>query len=863
MDGRALRGFLGKMAQIAVYTRDKSRLADFEVLYKIASTHSGTSSIDWTPEQITAFERVKSVAASADFLVPFDPSRQLYLLVDACDVGYGGWLAHLHEGATTNFEPISTFSGKWSDAELNYTIPEKEITAIRVAAERHRYEMLGRMTVVFCDNSAVVQILANGSSSPVARLRNTAAELMGFHFVVRHLPSSLNSVADAFSRDPRFSLGFDLLIAARVNSALRAAAVGAQTPLRIESVHVAAIFLIVALDYTISALTLASTEYLAPALADTREALRRLVQQQGEDDEFALIRRVAAGSERPNLVDKDAWRAAEALRPTFDPEHQNALFVAIDGARRLAVPDGSRSAVVAQLHGEAHICAADAIKLARRLFWWPTMTRDIRQTVLACAQCQRINADRRQAPGNLGDVEAGRTPARAHEWELDSFDCGATLGSFRVVAVLERYSGCVFSLVVETASADDAYAAYCTLIVRPHGHPRSVCVDNGTEFLGVFDEELRKAGVAIVRGLPENHHHVARLERSNRDRLNRLTHMYLANSQVAPRDAAEMQRWLDTADAAHNATPTLSGYSPHELLTGRQRLISLASLVPDNMLQVLDGDATTKPIGDSVRLHRAALAVLDDARMKALREARAAIERAHGAHHADAVDLLPGDLVLVRTPSRERDGADKVTKRLQFSGVWRVQSYDAERLAVVVKPMMPVPRYTSTSSDVAPIELDHEITVHVSDVRHFIEATPIDSDRIGAPFDAGQPLLGQPFLNVGPDDNSGQADYELVAARAMKAAVSRMLSSEQQARISDEIEKAFAELERRAQASLRDGRAPPPQRAPSQRRRAQPAGAADRPAPEEERRDESEAAKAPLAVPRFRSKSRRACRCRI
>lgn len=256
--------------------------------------------------------------------------------------------------------------------------------------------------------------------------------------------------------------------------------------------------------------------------------------------------------------------------------------------------------------------------------------------------------------------------------------------------------------------------------------------------------------------------------------MNRLAHMYLANNNVAPRDDTQLQQWLDIADAAHNSTPTLSGYSPHELLTGQQRLLSLASLVPDDLLAALGTSlgspnwTPNKTIADSVRLHRAALSVLDEARaqarLAARLAARTASEKAYGQRHAGPRVFQVGDLVVARIPPSERDISDKVNKRLAFSGIWRVAKVNPDRESYVIRLLFPVTTYSDKANP--PIEVDKDITVHAEDLRDFIEGAPMDSDNLATSFNPKSPLGTAWFTS--PDSPEHVA--------AVKAAVNRQPS---------------------------------------------------------------------------------------
>jgi hypothetical protein len=622
-----LRSFLGMMAQIASHVLIH-KIAEINLLHTAASNlHTSVSNVEWTPELSTAFNVVKDTASKPETLVPFDETRQVFLLCDASDDGYGAWLCHLAPD-TNRLQPIDIFSGAWTAAQRNYTVPEKEAAALRLCCERWRYELLGRTTIVLCDNNAVVQLLANGTTSKAARVRNTIADMIGFDFVMLHIPTHENLVADALSRDPRFGAAF--ADAVRALSTTRATTEADE--LRVQSMAISLPVAPIVDIHSPSSATPpppatagigAALDYLAPPFSDTRAALINLVEHQQRDPALATLRRVANNESlptnpRPSPSIRRQWRRATQLKPFFDAAHAGALFVVPPGAnyRRLVVPDGQRDNVIAEIHGPAHINAVATAKVAATLFWWPGMDAQIKNTIRGCAACQRVNAPRTRTPGNLGDVERDRVPIRLTEWEIDTFHVGHELGSGLAISVVERFSGFVMSKVVPSSSASDAIAAFTDLVLRPFGVPRRIFSDNGSEFLGVFAQELRRLGIEHIVGLPDNHHAVARVERHNRDRNNRLAHMYLRNGQRRPESNAALQHWLDIADTVANSIPTSSGYSPHELLFAQRRIVSVAALVPDDMLRAIADigtDATTDLVSQ-IRLHQTALAVLDEAR---------------------------------------------------------------------------------------------------------------------------------------------------------------------------------------------------------------------------------------------------------
>jgi hypothetical protein len=642
--------------------------------------------------------------------------------------------------------------------------------------------MYGRTTHVFCDNAAIVQILSNGSSSPEARIRNTAAKLIGYKLIVHHMPGALLRAADALSRDSRFKVPIV------DNEPMSPSRPTLQIKLFDSNVAMAAAVL--SIDELLN-----SNEELAHRVAagttDVHTRLKSIIALQQSDPGFELLRKIAAGSQpTTEQAHSAAWRLACRLRPHHANigDWKNALFVCINDEFRLAIPDGMRSNITRLVHGPSHLGANYSVELACRYFWWPSMYSDIRKSVKACAQCQRVNGNLRQAPGNLGDSEALGPPARCGQWEIDSFAVGATLDGHRVITVVERFSGCIWSLVVESASAEDALEAYITLIERPHGHPRRVFVDSGSEFLGAFKSHLQANGVEIVVGLVENHHHVARAERTNRTTLNRLRQFYLMHDGEAPSSKAVLQRWLDTITATHNSIPrSVGGYSSAELLYGYNRLSALASLVPDEVISSLvnfgdDHTPASSTLVESVRRHRAALLLLDEDRALWRARERAASEAAYAKRNGAPRDFKVDDLVMARVPPKDRDDANKFNDGLEWCGVWRISKLLPERQSAVLQLLMPIINYQNA------VAVDEEITVHVSNLRDFIEGSPIDSSELNAPLDVSALPVGMPSMqSLNPSEFSAMT----------RAAVERLLTNKQRDRLHRELDAAAEQLSAR------------------------------------------------------------------
>lgn len=797
-----LRRFNGKLAQLYPFGVSANS-PEMHLLHDMASPKlAGGQKLVWSREADKAFLTVKGMLVKLCSTVPFSPELALFLLIDASNEGYGAVLAHL-DYVKKCFVVIRVISGRWTAAERNYTTPEKEIAVLLVASSRFYYMMFGRRVFVLCDNAAVVQILSNGTNSMNVRIRNTAAKLLGFQFVVIHLPGALNTAADALSRDPRFSSQSgkrDADAPAEVNADTESISLSptcAPVQLELYAPQTALVGAVLSED-EMTADVAAPQQQPAQrsALADILESTSRMqamvAAQRADPDLFLLLKMAAGESPSASEAASEAWREACRLEPIFRNDWHGALFVHVSGAQRLVVPDGIRGHVVRLAHSASHLSDDNTVAYARRFFWWPTLRRDIMQAVAACAQCQRVNADLRQAPGNLGNAEQFGPPARCSTWELDSFNIGTALDSYRVLVALESFSGCVWAFVVESASASDALEAYINIVERPHGHPRRVFVDRGTEFAGEFEKHLKRNGVELIVGLVDNHHHVARVERANRTILKDLRQIFLAHNGEPPQNKAEAQEWIDVVTATLNSMPRRGGgFTRAELLFGFNRLSSLGALVPDSILSALDhvDGSNAKSLADLVRVHRAALLLLTQYREQYRAEAREASEAAYQRRHGPIQAFEVGQLVLARTPSKERDAADKINRGFEFTGPWRIISVHADRQMCELRLLFPLTTYGDKVEQ--PLEINKVISVHFSDIRDFVEGTPIDTDALLSPLAVGAPPTATPW---------GEAVQSAEHSVLMRAAVERLLTNEQRARLQLELDAASEQFVQRMRA---------------------------------------------------------------
>lgn len=833
---RELRSFLGLFNQIGAHVarRVVSLLAPLQDLIKGAKGVS-VAKLDWNEEADRAFVGVKDALSDITAIIPFDGDRPPFILTDASDVGVGAVLAHFDEHER-HFDLVDAISHRFSPTEQRYSTPEKEGVAMCIAFVRWRHYILGRLTIVLCDNKPLVELLKNASCSPSIRFRNMASRSLGLNLLVVHAPGSLNTAADALSRDPLFCKQLETLSASEKKRSLR--------QLLSEEMKVSEFDRPLLVDCdgdetqknVVSAVSTVNNVQEVPVVEKLRSpviVLREQLSDSGAWLALEWLRDVAVAGQLDLVCDpsdpsvlssvvirliraqsNDVWTKRLLAEYSNDNDGDTdgdddepsvaviagVVFVRLEcGSLRLALPDGLRNELVALAHGPSHRGPKATFEMLATVVYWPNMKQQVMDAARSCAQCQRVNAPRRLSFANLGDAEMGTTSDRFRAYEVDTFHLGPELGSRIACVVIERFSGWRAAMLLPNHSSAALLSAFYSLVVRPFGVPRLILCDGGKELFGDFADEMVRAGVKVERGLPGHHRLAARVERANRDLNGRLAHMWLAHGSVSITDDVA-QKWLDIASNAANVTPVgSSSISPFELLFGRQQLISWSSFASDEISETLERGGDLQA-ADHVRIHRAALAALSDERALLRNQRRKAAEKAYADGRRPIAFFEAGDLVMVRAPERFQDGVNKNLKRLDFIGVFRVTHFDERHQNVTAKLLMPAPLYHELNgAEVGPIELDFELTVHVEDVRRFEEGISLDSSQLVSPLHVSSGFArdlerwNSPFF---PSDNDEDSS-ELEVTQAISEHMRRLLTEEVSRRANARLKKAVQLLKRR------------------------------------------------------------------
>ncbi|CAJ0968449.1 unnamed protein product [Ranitomeya imitator] len=162
-------------------------------------TKKGADVVNWSSAAVEAFQELKRRFSSAPVLCQPDVSLPFQVEVDASEIGAGAVLSQRSSDGSV-MKPFAFFSRKFSPAERNYDVGNRELLAMKWAFEewRHWLEGAKHRVVVLTDHKNLTYLESAKWLNP--RQARWSLFFSRFDFVVSYLPGSKNVKADALSR---------------------------------------------------------------------------------------------------------------------------------------------------------------------------------------------------------------------------------------------------------------------------------------------------------------------------------------------------------------------------------------------------------------------------------------------------------------------------------------------------------------------------------------------------------------------------------------------------------------------------------------------------------------------------------------
>jgi len=269
-----------------------------------------------------------------------------------------------------------------------------------------------------------------------------------------------------------------------------------------------------------------------------------------------------------------AYTSDPVCRNLLSNECRNSLYTLhnrlIFSGNQLYIPasDEIKSTLIKEAHDSAvagHMGITRTLELLSRSYYWPKMTKDVREYVSTCPSCISIKPRNDHPPGLLQPI-----PHPQRRWQLVSMDLITQLPRSRtgfdaIYVIVDKCSKMIHILpTYTTVTAPELASIFFREIVRHHGLPSSIISDRDPRFTSSFWSELwKRLGTHLAMSTAYHPQSDGQTERANRT----IEDMLRAYVNLRQDD---WDHHLTAIEIAYNnSRQSSTGYSPYFLNYGQ------------------------------------------------------------------------------------------------------------------------------------------------------------------------------------------------------------------------------------------------------------------------------------------------------
>ena len=590
---------------------------------------------EWEKEQEEAFVKIRALLTSPPLLIHPDIGGHFHILTDASDTACGAAVCHQMNDI---YRPIAFWGCTLRDAELNYTVTEKEALAVVKSLKNYEDMLHGAKVTIVTDHKPLLPLLQAAYKAPSARLRRWALAISDFDFEIQYEPGATHFLPDYLSRvhhdSPREGewepeVGCELF--------------------RLES--------------------------------ETNElTLSSIIGEQLKDKECASLMAYLERGELPSDGD-EARRVMDlsdhmAVLPPgvlcrYNRWNRQKHKKHVQLKDRMVVPPSMVARVLRLLHNDilagGHVGASALTTKVTEKFYWRNMNADIADYVKACDTC----ALRRRAPHYKALAKSWDRPSRP--WEVVQCDFIGPLkrandGSRYIMTFIDLLTGWPEAFCTKDQTAKTAAEVFLYGIVCRYGKVDRLHTDRGATFLSDLFREITsrlacKQSFTTGR-MPTGN---ARVERMHKT-LENIISYYITDDHKTWPDLVPVALWT-----IRSTVSVRTGYSPHTLLFGKDP-ISMGLPDKGEIPESLNDNEFYMQTRDTIALFRH---MADDVMKIYEKDLRDRIDT-----KARPTDFFEGDLVYMYDPLVSVNKQSKFSNR--YTGPFRVIEVKGDHLVRLV-----------------------------------------------------------------------------------------------------------------------------------------------------------------------------------
>lgn len=567
-----------------------------------------------TPERMHAFKELKTALTTAPVLTIPDMAQPFTVITDASEFDISGILLQ-------DEKPVAYESRKLKPAECNYPTHEREMLAAVHCLRTWRCYLDGQPFKLHTDHKPL--LLFEDQPKLSSRQARWMQFLTLFNFEW-HYTKGKENPADFLTRMPTAVLNVLTRSKQREKTAGGEEGRGPKR-LRIQD----------------------KTQLPPAKKAKSGKSTKKSVRFAESPTEESR----AESSDKINglaeAIARDPWFTnANNVRPL---KCRNGLYY-LNGKLVIPADDALKRSIISEYHdppARGHPGIARTAEHILRNYWWPGLTKDVKDYISTCDHCQKNKSKTVKPAGLLQPM-----PIPRGKWESVGMDfivglpC-SKLGNDSVMVVIDRLSKMVH-LIPTTSSVTAAEVArlFVENVVKLHGLPKSIVSDRDKNFTSIFWQTICQMW-GIQQKMSTAFHPQTD---GQTERVNRVLEEYL-RSYVGPLQD-DWDSFLPMAEFAINDSFQASiGMSPFYMTYGCH------PRMPDDLERALRENPTGEQYVENIH--------------KAMRTARQLLKEAQNKQkmYADSKrrdqSFQPGDLVLLSTANLRLKvpGAQKLLPR--------------------------------------------------------------------------------------------------------------------------------------------------------------------------------------------------------
>ena len=399
----------------------------------------------WRVEQQKAFDELKGVFTTKPVLVTPDLDKEFRVETDASNYATGGVL--LMKCSDKMWRPVAFISKSLSDTKRNYEIHDKEMLAVVrcLKAQRHFLEGAAIKFKIWTDHKNLEYFMKAQKLN--RRQARQALYLSRFDFTLKYVPGSKMGKADSLSRRP------DQEVEVKKDNE-------DETLVKLEWLEVR------------------KTETVE-IIVDGVDLLEEVRKLKIKNDEVVKAVEEMKRAGKKMLRDKE-WRKVDGVM-----YKEGKVYMPKDDRLRTEIIRLHHDTLVGGHGGQWK-----TVELVTRNFWWPGITKEVKQYVEGCDACQRNKNCTEQLAGKLMPNSIPEKP-QTHISADFITKLPLVQGYDSILVVVDRLTKMAhFIPTTEKTSAEGLTRLFRDNVWKLHRLPESIILDRGPQFVAGIIREL-------------------------------------------------------------------------------------------------------------------------------------------------------------------------------------------------------------------------------------------------------------------------------------------------------------------------------------------------------------------------------------